>query len=125
MASIEHQKFNENQKKIFPNFQPVSYLWFIDLWASRGFNTSFGRNHHCIFAVMVSSNLCFKLQNATKISGQVRTNLRFFQQCHSRQRFFVACFCRVVVDKNLRFAPGKTFNWGSISRFSSHLIRNL
>jgi hypothetical protein len=59
-----------------------------------------------------------------QISDQVRMDLRFCREWHSRQRFFVACFCCVVVDENLKFTPKKPSNRAPISRFS-YLIGNL
>jgi hypothetical protein len=60
-----------------------------------------------------------------QISNQVRTDLRFCREWHSRQRFFMACFCCALDDKNLKFTPEKPSNQAPISRFSSHLIGNL
>ncbi len=60
-----------------------------------------------------------------QISDQVRMDLRFCRECHSRQRFFVACFRRAHDDENLKFTPEKPSNRALITRFSSQLIGNL
>jgi hypothetical protein len=60
-----------------------------------------------------------------QISGLLRTNLRFCREWHSRQRFAIACFCRALDDKNLKFTPEKPLNRAPISRFSSQLTTNL
>ena len=72
------------------------------------------------------SNLPAKILVCTilQISDQVRMDLRFCRECHSRQRFFVACFRRAH-DENLKFTPEKPSNRALISRFSSQLIGNL
>jgi hypothetical protein len=72
----------------------------------------------------VQKSLCVNFL-LLQIFDQVRMDLRFCREWHSRQRFFVACFRRALDDENLKFAPEKPLNRALISRFSSHLIGNL
>ena len=55
----------------------------------------------------------------TRNFQSIENGLRFFRQCHSRQRFSIGCFWHIVLNENLIFAPEKTSNRGPISSFFS------
>jgi hypothetical protein len=62
-----------------------------------------------------------KMLFAIRITANFRSfesRLRFCRQFHHlRQTFSKTCFCRVVLDKNLRFTPEKPFDRGPVSSF--------